>query len=112
MTHHLDFFETNFFRRPAGAPFSATFSLDTICVFWPNLIPLRCVVHFLWPSISKGLFSKDDFSYCLHIKAENVQMVITSDWMTLETSSLDHNTILIRETFPDVLVKIQHDDVT
>ena len=61
---------------------------------------------------SKGIFSKDDFSYCLHIKAENVQMVITSDWMALETSSLDHNTILIRETFSDVLVKIRHDDVT
>ena len=43
----LDFFGTTFFRRPAGAPFFFTFSLDTKYTFWANIKRPKCIVHFL-----------------------------------------------------------------
>ena len=43
-----------------------------------------------------------NFPILFHIKTENTQMVLTSVWMMLGTSNLDHSLILIRETFSEI----------
>ena len=52
------------------------------------------------------------FPICSHSNRENTKILIISVWLVLETSSLDHRSSIRRETFPDVLGKIRHDDVT
>ena len=52
-----------------------------------------------------------DFPIYCHIKRKNTKMPIISLKMPKMTSYLYHNTILRRETFPEILVKIWVDDV-
>ena len=52
------------------------------------------------------------FLYISILKAENTQFLITSVKMMQMTSYLHHSIISTRETFPEILVKIRHDDVT
>ena len=51
-----------------------------------------------------------DFPIYLHIEAEKAKMFITWVKMVQMTSYLHHNIISRRQTFPEVFVKIRHDD--
>ena len=51
------------------------------------------------------------FSYIFHIKAENTKFLITFGKMVQMTSYSHHNLILVKGIYPEILVKIWHDDV-